>query len=51
MFLVAHPHQSAASWCFNAAFVAFWLAASALGAAGSMASIVSTASSYTFFSR
>jgi len=51
MYLVAEGEgMSRLKWWFNIAFIIFWLLASVLGAVGSMYAIVTTASTYKFFS-
>ena len=37
------------AWAFNAAFIAFWLAASLLAAVGSVYAIATSASTFVFF--
>lgn len=51
LYMVAFRHKlSRREWCGNAAFVAFWLLTSLTAAVGAMYSIVSSASTYRFFS-
>eukprot|EP00775_Hariotina_reticulata_P012815 gene12815-12942_t len=51
LYLVAYgKSMSRFKWWFNIAFIVFWLLASILGAIGSLYAIVTTASTYKFFS-